>query len=80
MEFDPAVFLPPLLVFPIAVGLAILRYRLWEVDSIVNHAFVYGLLTAVLAGVFAAMIAFTQRLFLALTGEQSDTRHRRHDA
>jgi hypothetical protein len=72
VEFDPAVFLPPLLVFPIAVGLAILRYRLWEVDSIVNHAFVYGLLTAVLAGVFAAMIAFTQRLFLALTGEQSD--------
>jgi hypothetical protein len=66
------VFLPPLLVFPIAVGLAILRYRLWEVDSIVNHAFVYGLLTAILAGVFAAMIAFTQRLFLAVTGEQSD--------
>jgi hypothetical protein len=72
VEFDPAVFLPPLLVFPISVGLAILRYRLWEVDSIVNHAFVYGLLTAVLAGVFAAMIAFTQRLFLAITGEQSD--------
>lgn len=72
VEFDPAVFLPPLLVFPIAVGLAILRYRLWEVDSIVNHAFVYGLLTAILAGVFAAMIAFTQRLFLALTGEPSE--------
>jgi len=72
VDFDPAVFLPPLLVFPIAVGLAILRYRLWEVDSIVNHAFVYGLLTAILAGVFAAMIAFTQRLFLALTGEPSE--------
>ena len=72
VDFDPAVFLPPLLVFPIAVGLAILRYRLWEVDTIVNHAFVYGLLTAVLAGVFAAMIAFTQRLFLALTGEPSE--------
>jgi hypothetical protein len=72
VDFDPAVFLPPLLVFPIAVGLAILRYRLWEVDSIVNHAFVYGLLTAGLAGIFAAMITFTQRLFLAVTGEQSD--------
>jgi hypothetical protein len=72
VDFDPALFLPPLLVFPIAVGLAILRYRLWEVDSFVNHAFVYGLLTAILAGVFAAMIAFTQRMFLAVTGQQSD--------
>ena len=72
VDFDPALFLPPLLVFPVTVGLAILRYRLWEVDSIVNHAFVYGLLTAVLAGVFAAMITFTQRMFLAVTGQQSD--------
>lgn len=72
VEFDPALFLPPLLVFPVAVGLAILRYRLWEVDSIVNHAFVYGLLTAILAGVFAAMITFTQRMFLNVTGQQSD--------
>lgn len=70
--FDPALFLPPLLVFPVAVGLAILRYRLWEVDSIVNHAFVYGLLTAILAGVFAAMITFTQRMFLTITGQQND--------
>jgi hypothetical protein len=72
VDFDPTLFLPPLLVFPIGVGLAILRYRLWEVDSIVNHAFVYGLLTAVLAGVFAAMITFTQRLFLTVTGQQSE--------
>lgn len=72
ISFDPAVFLPPLLVFPIAVALAILRYRLWEVDNIVNQAFVFGLLTAILAGVFAALSAFTQRLFLAVTGEQSD--------
>ncbi len=72
VSFDPALFLPPLLVFPIAVGLAILRYRLWEVDSIVNHAFVYGLLTAILAGIFAAMITFTQRMFLTVTGQQSD--------
>lgn len=72
VEFDPALFLPALLVFPISVGWAILRFRLWEVDSFVNHAFVYGLLTAGLAGVFAAMITFTQRMFLAVTGEQSD--------
>ncbi len=72
VEFDPAVFLPPLLVFPVAVGLAILRYRLWEVDTFVSNAFVYGLLTAVLAGIFAAMITFTQRLFLTITGQQSE--------
>ena len=60
--FDPAVFLPSLLIFPVSVGLAIMRYRLWEVDTIVNRAFVFGMLTAILAGVFAAMIGFTQLL------------------
>ena len=41
-------------------------------DSIVNLAFVYGLLTSALAGVFAAMITFTQRMFLTITGQQND--------
>jgi len=73
IPFDPALYLSTLLIFPISVALAILRYRLWEIDDFVNYAFVYGASTAILAGVFAAMTGFMQRLFVATTGEKSDT-------
>ena len=52
--------------------LAILRYRLLEVEVIVNRTVFYGLLTAILAGVFTVLITLTQRLFLTLTGEKND--------
>jgi len=55
-----------------AVGIAILRYHLYEIDLIINRTIVYALLTAVLAGVYSAAVAFFQRLFLAMTGENSD--------
>ncbi len=57
---------------PTAVGIAILRYHLYEIDLIINRTIVYALLTAVLAGVYSAAVAFFQRLFLAMTGENSD--------
>jgi hypothetical protein len=57
---------------PVAVGIAILRYRLYEIDVIINRTLVYGLLTAVLAGVYTANLAIFERLFVAITGEQSD--------
>lgn len=70
--FVGELFLPTLVFFPIVVGVAILRYRLWEIDVIVNRAVVYGTLTAVLAGIFTASIGLSQKLFVAMTGEQSD--------
>ena len=72
LPFTAGVFLPSLVLFPMAVGVAILRYRLWQVDSLVNKAVVYGVLTAVLAGVFTALIGLSQRVFVVLTGERSD--------
>ncbi|MDP9265946.1 MAG: SHOCT domain-containing protein [Chloroflexota bacterium] len=57
---------------PVAVGIAILRYRLYEIDLIINRTIVYVLLTAILAGVYAAAVAFFQRLFVAMIGENSD--------
>jgi hypothetical protein len=61
-----------LAVVPVAIGIAILRYRLYEIDRIVNRALLYGSLTAILAGVFTAGISLAQRLFVAMTGESSD--------
>ncbi|MDP9283241.1 MAG: SHOCT domain-containing protein [Chloroflexota bacterium] len=57
---------------PAAVGIAILRYRLYEIDVIINRTLVYGLLTAVLAGLYTAALALFQRLFVAITGQGSD--------
>lgn len=60
------------LLIPLTFGIAILRYRLWEIDLIINRTLVYVPLTAILAGLFAALITLTQKLFIALTGAQSD--------
>lgn len=57
---------------PIAIGVAILRYRLYEIDTLINRAIVYGTLTAVLAGLYSASIGLFQKLFVALTGQTSD--------
>jgi hypothetical protein len=57
---------------PIAIGIAITRYRLYDIDRLINHALVYGALTAILAGVFTAAVGLGQRLFVGLTGQSSD--------
>ena len=72
MRFESAALLPPLLAFPLSAAIAIVRYRLWEVDSLINRTVVYGALTAVLAGLYTASIGLSQRLFVVLTGERSD--------
>src|SRR5438045_6240353 len=57
---------------PTAAGIAILRYRLYEIDIIINRTVVYVSLTAVLAGVYTAAVALFQRAFVAVTGQGSD--------
>jgi hypothetical protein len=56
---------------PIAMGIAILRYRLYEIDLIINRTLVYGTLTATLVALYFSGIVVLQRVFVALTGEQS---------
>ena len=45
-----------LLALPIAVGIAILRYRLYDIDRLINRTLVYGLLTALLGTVYAGVV------------------------
>jgi hypothetical protein len=55
---------------PIAVGLAVLRYRLYEIDPLINRTLVYGPLTASLVAVYFGSVATTQSIFRVLTGQQ----------
>jgi hypothetical protein len=56
---------------PVAMGIAILRYRLYEIDLIINRTLVYGSLTAILATLYFGGIVVLQRLFVALTAQES---------
>ena len=53
-----------------AVGIAILRYRLYEIDIIINRTLVYSSLTAILAGVYFGGVTAAQALFRTLTGHE----------
>ncbi len=55
---------------PIAIGIAILRYRLYDIDVVINRTLVYGALTASLALVYFGGVATTQAIFRALTGQE----------
>ncbi len=45
------------LFIPISVGIAVLRYRLWDIDPIINRTLVYGLLTALIVGIYVATVS-----------------------
>jgi hypothetical protein len=48
---------------PVAAGIAILRYRLYDVDRLINRTLVYGLVTALLGGVYAGLVLLAGQLF-----------------
>ena len=56
---------------PTAIGFAVLKYRLYDIEIIINRALVYGPLTATLVGLYFGSIVLLQRVFVVLTGEQS---------
>jgi hypothetical protein len=60
-----------LLAIPIAIAIAILRYRLYDIDLLIRRTLQYSLLTALLALVYFGGVVLLQSIFRALTGESS---------
>jgi hypothetical protein len=56
---------------PIAVGIAVLKYRLYDIDVIINRALVYFPLTAMLALIYVGSVVGMQAIFRAVTGQES---------
>jgi hypothetical protein len=61
-----------LLTLPISIGIAILRYRLWDIDRIINRTLVYGTLTAILAIVYFCLIFSLQYLLGGIINQNND--------
>jgi hypothetical protein len=67
----PVLFLAGASTVPVAVGVAILRHRLYDIDLLINRALVYGPLTAMLALVYFGGVVGLQATLRSLTGQES---------
>lgn len=68
----PAVFVIVTVMLPLAIGIGILRYRLFDIDLVINRALVYGGVSAILAGAFAGLSTAAQYILRSMTGQQSE--------
>jgi hypothetical protein len=59
-----------MLSIPIAIGIAVLRSRLFDIDVVINRTLVYGSLTALLAAVYFGGVTATQAIFRTFTGQE----------
>jgi hypothetical protein len=63
------VYLLGLMLIPLTLGIAILRYRLWDIDILINRTLVYGTLTGLLALVYVCLVIGLQALIKGITGQ-----------
>ncbi len=56
----------------VGLGFAMLRYRLWDIDTVINRTLVYGTLTATLTAIYVGVILLLQALTQAVTGTTRD--------
>ena len=56
---------------PVSVAIAVFKYRLYEIDRLINRTLVYGLLTALLVGVYAALVFLLGGLLDPATGDSA---------
>ena len=57
------------ILLPLSLGIAMLRYRLWEIDTLINRALVYGLLTLILTALYVGLVIGFESLVRLFTGQ-----------
>lgn len=68
LEGGDLLFIPPFIAIPVAAGIAILRYQLFDVDRLINRTLVYGALTVLLGGAYVGLVLIGQSLSSSLVG------------
>lgn len=61
-----------MLLIPLSIGIAMLRYRLWEVDVLINRTLIYGMLIGILGLIFLGSLIAQQQFLFALIGQASE--------
>jgi hypothetical protein len=69
IPWDPVIFLPLLLIFPISIGVAIVRYHMWDIDFIIRGTLAYTILTATLAMLYFGFVIGLGLLFEGVVGK-----------
>jgi K+-sensing histidine kinase KdpD len=60
-----------MLLLPLSIGFAVLRSRLWDIDTIINRTLVYGLLTAIVALLYFGLVFMSQFLLRGMIQQDS---------
>jgi hypothetical protein len=66
------IFQPLFLLVPFALFLGLIRFRLWDIDRVVNRTVVYGLATGILLGAYLGIVVLMQRVLDPFIGEGND--------
>jgi hypothetical protein len=59
----------PVVALPVAIGVAVLRHNLFDIDRVINRTLVYGLLSALLGALYLAVVFLLGRLLVPVTGD-----------
>ena len=65
------IFQPVFLLVPLALFVGLMRYRLWDIDRVINRTVVYGLASGILAAAYFGIVVVMQRVFNRFTGGSS---------
>ena len=71
IHWNPVIFLPLLLLFPVFTSLAILRYHMWDISGLINRTLIYGTLSILLVFIYFALVTLLQQGVFGLSEQAS---------